>query len=221
MIDINRWVGRYTDAVKERFGRRVWLIGLQGSYGRGEAAEMSDIDAVLILDTVSYEDLAAYSELLDSLPDRDKVCGFISGKPELEAWEKSDLFQFCHDTVPVYGSLDGLLRTIGENDVKRAVKAGACNLYHACAHNAVHEKSRDLLKELYKSAAFTLQAIAYLQTGVFERKQEKLSALLSPDEQKILEKRLLVKERGIVSDDEFAQLSALLIRWSSKWILKW
>ncbi|WP_434311710.1 nucleotidyltransferase domain-containing protein [Hominifimenecus sp. rT4P-3] len=219
-IDIEKWLRDYTDAVKREFQNRVWFIGLQGSYGRGEATENSDIDVVLILDTVSFDDLTVYSGLLDKLSNRDKVCGFVSGKREIESWDKADLFQFCHDAVPVYGSLDELLQTVGEEDIKRAIHTGACNLYHACVHNAVHEKSGEMLGEFYKAAAFLLQAIAYLQRGVFERKQENLPAILMPEERAIWEARWKLKKESQVSEVRFAELSELLIDWTAKWIVE-
>lgn len=219
-FSIGKWIEDYSKAVKDTFGDRVWFIGLQGSYGRGEATEESDIDTVLILDKVSCDDLNLYSKLLDTLSNRDKACGFISGKAEVNAWDKSDLFQLCHDTTAIYGSLDELMDTISKEDVKRAIRIGACNIYHASVHNAVHEKSTDMLKNLYKSAAFTLQAIAYLKHGMFERKQENFSELLSGQDKIVLDKRLYIKKCGSVSDSEFALLSDLLIRWSSECILK-
>lgn len=217
---LEEWLSSYTDAVKRTFGNRIWFLGLQGSYGRGEATNTSDIDVVLVLETAAYEDFTAYSRLLDTLPHREKVCGFLSGRAELEAWEKSDLFQFCYDTTPICGSLTELMQTIDEQDVKRAIQTGACNIYHACVHNTVHEKSGDVLKALYKSAVFTLQAIAYLQNGVFERRQAGLFPLLSEEDQRILERRLRLKCCGTVSADEFEELSRILIEWASRWIQK-
>ena len=174
-FNIDKWLNTSTEAVQRQFGNRVWFIGLQGSYGRGEATSTSDIDVVLILDTLSVQDLKLYDKLLDILPNREKVCGFVSGKAEIEAWEKSDLFQFCNDTMPIIGSLDPLMNMITEADVKRAIRIGTCNIYHACVHNLLHEKSAEILKSLYKSAAFTCQAIVYLQTGVFEKKSKQIS----------------------------------------------
>ena len=109
------------EAAQAQFGNRIWFLGLQGSYGRGEATPESDLDVVLILDTVSASDLQAYSAMLDRLPERERVCGFISGKGELLAWEPSDLFQFCHDTSPLLGTLDEVLEKISRADVCRAV----------------------------------------------------------------------------------------------------
>ena len=50
LIDIEKWSRGYIEAVTAGFGDRVRFIGLQGSYGRGEATESSDIDMVLLLD---------------------------------------------------------------------------------------------------------------------------------------------------------------------------
>ena len=144
-VSLDMWLGEYMEAVQVQFGPRVWFIGLQGSFGRGEATAESDLDVVLILDAVSAADLWAYSAMLDRLPERERVCGFVSGKGELLAWEPADLFQFCHDTRPLLGTLDQVLEKITEGDVHRAVWTGACNAYHMCAHNMVHEKSLENL----------------------------------------------------------------------------
>ena len=48
-FDINIWMKRYLDELKSLFGSRLMFVGLQGSYGRGEATDNSDIDAVVIL----------------------------------------------------------------------------------------------------------------------------------------------------------------------------
>ena len=66
--------------MERRFGSRVWLIGLQGSRARGEAREDSDIDTVLVLDRLEASDLAALREALSPLPERGKLCGFVSGR---------------------------------------------------------------------------------------------------------------------------------------------
>lgn len=110
--------------------------------------------------------------LLDHLPEREKICGFISGKQEILAWEPSDLFQFCYDTTPILGTLQDLINNIHKEDVQRAIRIGACNVYHMCAHNLVHERSADILKGLYKSAVFTLQAIAFCKLAATKRKRQ-------------------------------------------------
>lgn len=217
-LSIDSWMKEYQKAVESRFGNRIWFIGLQGSYGRNEVTEQSDIDVVLILDQISVEDLQTYSNLLDTLPERDKVCGFVSGKEELLAWETSDLFQFYYDTTPIVGSLDMLLKRIRREDIRRAVRIGACNVYHMCVHNLVHEKNMDILKGLYKSAAFTLQAIGFLQTGTYKKQKAALRPLLQPQDRNILETGMELKGKETVSDEDLASLSALLLDWASEWI---
>lgn len=220
IINIDSWINKYQRAVENKFGNRIWFIGLQGSYGKGEATEQSDIDIVLILDKVTAKDLKAYSDLLDTLPERSKACGFISGKEELLAWEPSDLFQFYYDTTPIIGSLDILLKYIRQEDILRAIHIGACNVYHMCAHNLIHEKSFDILKSIYKSAIFILQAIAFYQTGTYEKQKSALQSLLKQEDHMILEAGMELKGKDKVSKEEFDKLSELIFNWAAKWLQK-
>ena len=218
VFSIDSWIKDYQKAVESRFAGRVWFIGLQGSYGRGEATELSDIDTVLILDHVSANDLQIYSSLLDTLPNREKTCGFVSGKEELLAWEPSDLFQFYYDTIPIVGTLDLLLERIRLEDIRRAIRIGACNVYHMCAHNLVHEKSLDILKGLYKSAVFTLQAIVFLQTGSYEKQKDRLGSRLTSADRTILETSIGLTKRDNTSYQELVEYSSHLLTWASGWI---
>ena len=82
------WLEQFTAAVRQTFGARVEAIGIQGSHGRGEAAEQSDIDVVVILDTLSYHDLKAYDDAISKLPRRSLICRFVSGRDELARWDR-------------------------------------------------------------------------------------------------------------------------------------
>ena len=182
MLDIKIWMAAYVQAVRAAFGDRVRYIGLQGSRGRGEASDASDIDVVCILDTCSLRDLEAYRAAVADLPDRDKLCGFVSGTAELAAWDGADLFQFRHDTTDWYGRLAGLLPPENEEDARRALHTGACGLYHLCCHNFLHGRSREAVAEAYKSAVFLLQAKTYLEQGVYCRRRAELARCLTgPD----------------------------------------
>ena len=215
MIDINAWMDNFLQKLDETFGDRTWFVGLQGSYGRGEATETSDIDVVVILDRSSVQDIRAYDAMLDLLPHRGYVCGFLSGKDELMDWEPSDLFQFYHDTTPIKGSLDALLTVIDSSSVDRAIKLGACNIFHGCIHNMLHEKSEKILKGLYKSASFVVQAIVFRQTGNYIRHQGELIRIVSSDERAIIENFLHLKNGGSADLDT---MSETLFAWSKKWI---
>ena len=213
MIDITTWMQNFLQTLNETFANRVWFVGLQGSYGRGEANDMSDIDIVVILDVLSSSDIQTYHAMLDSLPHRELICGFVSGKDELLHWEPSDLFQFYHDTTPIQGSLDELLAMIDKSAVNRAIKIGACNIYHGCVHNMLHEKSEDILKGLYKSASFVVQAIAFKQTGKYIKQQSELRSVVSTDERVIVDTFLKLKD-GCTFD--FYNISDALFSWSKK-----
>ena len=217
MLDINSWTAKFLKTVDEAFGNRVWFVGLQGSYGRGEATDTSDIDVVVILDELSASDIQKYNAMLDALPHRELICGFLSGKDELLHWEPSDLFQFYYDTTPIKGSLDELLTVIDEAAIDRAIKIGACNIYHGCVHNMLHEKSEDILKGLYKSASFVVQAIVFKQTGKHIKRQSELRDVVSADERVIVDTFLSLKNGDAV---EFGAMSNTLFSWSKKWISK-
>ena len=215
MIDMTVWMPSFLQTLKETFASRVWFVGLQGSYGRGEATETSDVDIVVILDELSAKDIKTYNDMLAPLPQRDLICGFLSGKSEILNWEPSDLFQFCNDTTPIKGSLDEVLAMVDENAVNRAIKIGACNIFHGCVHNMLHEKSEDILRGLYKSASFVVQAIAYKQTGNYIKHQRDLLGVVSSDECSIIETFISLKN-GCVAD--FELMSEKLFNWSKKWI---
>ena len=215
MIKIENWMERFLQALDDAFGKRVWFAGLQGSFSRGEATETSDIDMVVILDELTAPDIQAYNKMLDTLPNRELICGFLSGKGEILNWEPSDLFQFCHDTTPIQGSLDAVLEKVDNDAVARAIKIGACNIYHGCVHNMLYEKSEEILKGLYKAASFVVQAICYQQTGTYIRCQKDLAPVVSEEEKEIVQTFLRLKSGGEV---EFQKMSEALFAWSGKWI---
>ena len=216
MIDITAWMENFLQALDKTFADRVWFVGLQGSYGRGEATGASDIDIVVILDELSATDIQIYNDMLDTVSHREKICGFLSGKKEILNWEPSDLFQFCNDTTPLKGSLDEVVALVDDSAVDRAIKIGACNIYHGCVHNMLYEKSEDILRGLYKAASFVVQAIAFKQKGKYVRLQKELLTVVSDDERAIVETFLNLKNGGAV---DFKLASELLFAWSQKKII--
>lgn len=215
MVEINKWTGEFIKALDKTFGSRVWFAGLQGSYGRGEATESSDIDTVVILDKLTASDIKIYDNMLDTLADRDLICGFLSGKDEILNWETSDLFQFYYDTRAIKGSLDEIFARIDENAAERAVKIAACNIYHSCVHNMLYEKSEEILRALYKSASFAVQAICFKKIGKYIVKQRDLLGCADEEEKQIVRTFLYLKNGGTV---DFEEMSAALFSWSKSHI---
>ena len=215
MVDITTWMNDFLQNLNHTFENRVWFVGLQGSLARGEATETSDIDVVVILDELSAMDIQTYNKMLDTLPHRELICGFLSGKDDIMNWEPSDLFQFYYDTTPIKGSLDEVLTVVDESAVNRAIKFGACNIFHGCIHNMLHEKSEDILRGLYKSASFVIQAIVFKQNGNYIKHQEELLQAVSSNERGIIETFLNLKNGGTV---DFNSMAETLFNWSKKWI---
>lgn len=173
------WLDNFKNRILDTFNDRVVFIGIQGSHGRDEATESSDIDVVVILDNFTYEDLKTYSNAISDLPHREKICGFLSGKKELSNWSPSELFQFYHDTNALFGDLSWLSGRIRKDDAWRSCKKDACTIYHGCIHNALHERDTNILKALYKEAAFALQAKYYYKKGVYVKRLHELQGLLT------------------------------------------
>lgn len=106
---------------------------------------------------------------------------------------------------------------IDESAVNRAIKIGVCNIYHGCVHNMLYEKSEEILRGLYKSASFVVQAICFKQTGIYTRYLQDLLQIVAPDERVIVKIFLDLKNGGAVN---FQEMSETLFIWSKKWIQK-
>ena len=215
MIDVNSFLEKFLPLLKVTFGERLWFVGLQGSYARGEATENSDIDIVVILDELTTENITAYGKLAEMLPEKDLFCGFLSGKAELFSWDTAELFQFYYDTKPIIGSLDDLLFLIDNNSIDRAIKAGACTIYHSCVHNMLYEKSYDILKSLYKSAVFVIQAVYFRQSGDYISHIADLIQAVDKEEYDIL--NTFINMKNCITFN-FMEKSELLFKWSGRLI---
>lgn len=191
MVEIERWTAELTQRLLERFGGRLLFLGLQGSYGRGEAGPDSDIDMVTVLDRVELADLDAYRAIVSAMTEGEKACGFVCGRAELEAWPKFDLLQLAQDTRSIYGTLDGLLPPFGMDDLVHGISIGASALYHAVCHTylyAPREEWPAFLKQAHKNAFFLMRILCELRAGERVRtRRELLHTRISDDEREILE----------------------------------
>ena len=205
-MDISIFMESFKDNLLHLFGDNLLFLGLQGSYGRGEAKETSDIDPVIILQQCGKDEILRYRAYIDTLPERDILCGFVSSIDELSAWESADRAQLVLDTRPLYGNLEGLCPPITGDDIRRAVQQGACAIYHASSHNILHARNWSILPELYKSARFTIRMKQYFQTGVYVSAFRELIAVVDEEEKTILE-----AQNPSTEDDAF-----MLLEWASK-----
>ena len=218
MIDIDKWLKEYQNTVKKAFGKRIIFIGLQGSYAREEATDNSDIDIVLILDIVSFDDLKVYKEITKGLPYRELLCGFVSGVAEITSWNKSELFQFYHDTVAVQGRLEDIISRVTIEDARLSVLVGACHIYHACSHNYLHTVNTEILLSLFKSAFFILQAKYYCENGIYIRSRSGLINGITNDDKRILEVSM---QPSNINENTLGAYSEMLLVWSGELIHKY
>lgn len=187
MIQAQSWMRDLVTKLTSHFRNRLVFVGLQGSYLRNEAHEQSDIDAVVILDTLTMDDLSAYRTILSTMPEHEKACGFIAGKMDLLNWAKHELFQFEQDTCAYFGDMHALLPCFTRKDIIDSAKISASGLYHACCHTAVHDPGNlCALQGMFKGAFFLLQIEYYLQSGDYIRTKRELLPLLSGDAHEIL-----------------------------------
>lgn len=212
MIDIEFWMQDYIKVINQHFGSRVVFIGLQGSYARKEASKTSDIDVVLILDRVDITDLVDYRNLVDKLPHRELLCGFVSGQRELAAWSLHDLFQFYFDTIPLQGSLEAIIPPVTNESARQAALIGACNLYHACSHNFIHAQQADALRMLYKSAFFVMQADHYCKTGFYIRSRNEMKDKVDSKDDHILQ---TLMNPAVIDQRNLQEYSQLLLKWAA------
>ena len=191
MTDHRAWAKMLAEKALARFGARVWFMGLQGSVRRGAATESSDIDFVLILDRLDTADLSAYRELVRSMPDSEKACGFVSGA--------------------LYGSLSEVGALLCPRDARAALHMGAANVYHAACHSFLFEDVSANLPALYKAAFFVLQAQAFAASGVYCEDAAALERHL-PD----ADSRAVLAGRGqkAFTPQEAPEHYALLVRWA-------
>ena len=210
-FDITSWLKVFQERLISLFGNRIKFFGLQGSYGRGEQTADSDIDVVIILDEVNFKDLQNYQSMLDSFDEHDMICGFVSGERELINWEKSDLLQLVLDTKPIIGTLDYLQKISSDDDIRRSVLTGACNLYHACSHNFLHAKDINTLVGLYKAARFTVRMKHFLDTGSYISSMKHLSELVTGKDRTILD--IASSE---IHEKNFDEHSRILLEWTSE-----
>ena len=77
----------------------------------------------------------------------------------------------------------------------------------------MHEESAEVLKTLYKSAFFALQAKHYLETGAYIAKRKDLANKLQGEDLKILTCPAQFKTKLIPA--EFSAYSGLLLNWAA------
>ena len=219
-FDINSWCELFAGKVQKTFGEKLLFIGLQGSYKREEANDDSDIDMVVILKNLTITDLDKYKSIINSMPNKEKACGFIGGEDEVRNWTKSELFHLLYDTKAVYKSLENIVPHITQEDIKYALKAEATSLYHALCHSYLYDEDRkSSLEILAKQIFFILQCKYFLKNNEYIPTKNELLKNLYEADKKILE--LCINRHNIHNFDgtQLKEAYNSLISWCSRLII--
>lgn len=210
-FEIDDYCQRLKDILLSEFGKKVCYIGLQGSYLRGEATEDSDIDIVVILDTLTVKDMNLYRDIIEHLGDFEKSCGFICSRIDMANWNPLESCQLKYTTKDLYGVLEDFLPKWTIEDEVNYIKLSLNNLYHALCHSYIHGNRDAMANHLlshYKSAFFILQNTYFLenyhsgghQTAFLLSKAEFATKLCGEDKA-VLETTLFLIQGGSVDFD--------------------
>lgn len=219
MIDIEAWSAEFAGKLRACFGPRLKFLGYQGSYGRGEAGEGSDIDIVAVLDRLGAEDLEKYRGLVREMPSGELACGFICGEEELRGWPKFDSLSVLLDTKPVYGELRPLMPAFTREDCRAAAAAGASGVYHGACHSYLYkENPAEALPGLGKAAFFCMRLCRLAAAGEYTARKADLLKLVGERERAILRLSMEPEWAAGLSPQEAREAFAGLIAWSGEMV---
>ena len=220
-MDIQAYLNRLLGGLTETFGDRLLYVGLQGSFMRGEAAETSDVDIMVIFDEINTATLDAYRDLLISAGDYDRSCGFVCGKGDMAAWNGLELCHLLHTTRDLYGQLSDFVPAYTRADVMQFVRMSIGNLYHEMCHRYIHaprEVNEAHLAATSKSVFFILQNVHFLRTGHFACTKAELLDALDGDDRTVLSLSLELARGERV---DFHLALDRMLRWCQRSLAEW
>lgn len=213
VVDIECYIERLTELLKEDFGSRLLYVGLQGSFLRGEATEYSDIDIMVVIDPLSVSDLDRYRSAIRSLECFDKSCGFICSREDLANWNPLEICHLIHTTKDYFGALRELVPSYTDGDILNFVKLSVNNLYHELCHRYIHAdfaKNVAKLPGTYKGVFFILQNLYYLTYGKFVATKAELLQLSEGKDHEVLERSMTLNN---CEKFDFGESFELLFTW--------
>lgn len=189
-FDLKQYLQSLLAACQEAFGADLLYMGLQGSWRRGEATGHSDIDVVVVLETLGIEQMRTYRRILEQVGWKEKSCGFICGRRELQNWNRLELCQLQNETQDYYGSLAPLLPPYSREDVRVYVLFNLNALYHELCHRYIHasqDENEAAFPFYAKTVFYLLQNLYWLRDGVYYQNRKELSAHLRGEDQPLFD----------------------------------
>ncbi|MDO4542926.1 MAG: nucleotidyltransferase domain-containing protein [Clostridia bacterium] len=220
MVKIESYMQELIGKLQEKFAERLLYVGLQGSYLRREETENSDIDVMVVIEGLCVADLDAYRNIIGSMDEPDKACGFICSGLDLANWNPLEISNLIHGTKDCFGKLRPLVPAYTEQDMKNYIKISLNNLYHELCHRYIHADRNTNLSQLpccYKGVFFILQNLHHLRYGDFIPSQAELLTLLSGRDRAVLERAARLGEGG---EYDFQDSFELLFCWCQDTLIK-
>ena len=216
MINAGAWMAELLPKLQQAFGERLQYVGLQGSYRRGEATENSDIDVVVLLNTVALDDLDTYRAIVRAMPEGQKACGFFSSVGDLLNWPRHELFAFQKDTADYWGKLENFIPAISVRDAAESARIGASGLLHMLTHSYLYAGADTrpvILQQAYKAAFFIMLVQHCVATGVYCRTKSQLLSRLEGADKEIISAGL--DDSPLLDNHSQRKAYAALLHWCS------
>ncbi len=170
-----------------------------------------------MLDELGVEDLAAYKNLLTSIPCDAPSCGFICGKRELANWNPCEIVQLLHETQDYFGELKTLVPAYTDYDLRVYIKILAGNLFHELCHRYIHSSPEDNKAKLgnsYKQAFYSCKTCTFLTATENTLTQNgNCWPCLDGEERRVLQTAIDLKENP---EYDFNQAYPLIFTWCQR-----
>ena len=218
MLVIESYIQQLIASLKDHFGNRLLYVGLQGSYLRGEATDSSDIDIMVILDTLGVCDLDRYRNIIQSLDYADRSCGFICSREDLANWNPLEIWNLENGTKDYFGSLADYVPAYERQDILNFMKVSLNNLYHGLCHSYIHGNLKGNSATLaghYKSVFFILQNLYYLEYERYVGTKAEMLSLSNGINREVLRCSL---ELNAGKPVDFDAAFSLLLKWCQETI---
>ncbi len=187
--EVDKWLKDFQVRLLKHFGERLVFLGHHGSWARGEARPESDIDTIVVLDSIDSEDLISFGKIVHSMPDADSLAsGVFYSVSEIKSRPSFELVEYFYDCKNLYGKLDGIIDKPTSQDFIERIRVFAANNQEAARHYLLfpHNLNKVIHKLFYpfKNCFYALQSWIYLKEGKYILKKDEIINLLSDDDDK-------------------------------------
>lgn len=229
MIDQNQvdaWLSEFVTKLKNNYGSRLRWVGHHGSWGRGEPGPESDIDFLVLIDTIDKDDLFLFRDTVSSMSDAQPLgSGLLMSVEELQQTRRVYIMQFFYGRKELYGSVEGIVSPPCAEDFINDIRLKASDNLLAARHYLLFPhnltKVAPKLKYPFKNCFYALQSRLLLTQGKFiATKNEILKRLDDPDDKEVV---IVARDWHKLTDDLTARPAyyiELLERWARGMISK-